>query len=227
MNVQASVTTIDECRKFLSSLNDSREKTQELYQNYAEIYDKMMDAGYKTPDVLGRMCMNHLKSNSSKTLLLDIASGTGLMAQALKRWGFKGVIDGIEANSKMIEECIKKDILYRDIKEHFLSEDHPMPYSDNTYDVIICASALSLGHIPHQCIQDMIRILKPEGLLLFNVTRNITDYDNIAVSAVEDFMKRMMSENRCKLIQKVAETSFENTHFCMPKPFFHCYMKIK
>jgi len=201
MDRQDNILMTEECRKFLSIFNDSRKEAQEHYKNYAELYDKMMDTGYKSPDVLGKMCMQFLKNNSSKTQLLDIASGTGLMAQALKRWGYKGVIDGIEANPKMIEECMKKDIHYRDIKEHFLSEDQPMPYSDNTYDVIICASALSLGHL-------------------------ITDKDNTAKSTAEEFMNRMVFESRCKLVQKVTEPAYENPRFQLPeKSTFYCYMK--
>jgi len=221
------VAVVEECRQFVNLFNDSAMENQENYQNFAEVYDRMMDTGYKTPEILSRMCMEQLNNNSSQIALLDIASGTGRLAHALRTLGYKGIIDGIEASSKMIEECIKKNNIYREVKEHFLSEDQPMPYSDDTYDIVICAGALCMGHIPYQCIRDMIRVLKPGGIFLFNVSRLVFDKNNVAIPAIQEFMNQMMSENRCKLVQESSELAYENPLYKMAeKSFFYCYQAI-
>jgi len=222
------VSVIEECKKFISTLSESGKENQEQYDNYAELYDKMMDMGYKTPEILAEMCMKHLNKNLSETVLLDVASGTGLMAQTLKTFGYKGSIDGIEANAKMIEECMKKNKIYREIKQHYLSEDQPMPYSDDTYDIVICAGALCMGHIPPECIRDMIRVLKSEGILLFNVANLECDKKNVTNQAVKELMNQMALENRCKLVEEVSKVGFENPQQKVQfaeKTFYYCFRK--
>ena len=225
MDCQDQDSAVETCRQFVGLFNDSGKQNQKNYQNYAKLYDKMMDTGYRTPEILSKMCMKHLKTNSADTVLLDVASGTGRIGHRLKSFGYEGVIDGIEASSEMIKES--KNEFYRDLKEHFLSEDQPMPYPDNTYDAVVCAGALCLGHIQHQCLDDMIRVLKPGGILLFNVAKLEYDKDDIAIPAVQELMNKMVSDNRCKLIEKVSEQSYQNLQFQMAdKALFYCYQKI-
>ena len=213
---------LEACNLFISRLSDSAKENQENYQSYAELYDKMMDLGYRSPDILSKMCMKHLSRNSAETVFLDVASGTGRMGQVLKSCGYKGIIDGIEASSEMIEESMKKDKVYREVKMQFLSENQPMPYPENSYDAVVCAGALCVGHIPHQCIEDMIRVLTPGGILLFNVSRLECDKDNSAVTAVQEFMKKMVSENRCQILEEICEPAWYQTD---EKAYYYCFKK--
>ena len=217
-NLKSVIETYEE---FHNLLGNATKETYAVYQNIARSYDDIMDHRYRSPEILSKLCVKYLANNSVETVLLDVASGTGRTGHALRASGYKGIIDGIEASSKMIEECMKKKKIYRKVKEHYLTKNHPMPFSDNTYDVVVCAGALLLGHVPHQCLQDMIRVLRPGGILLFNVSRLDCDIANIAILAVQTFMKQMVLENRCNLIEEILEPSYEGAEIA----YYYCYRK--
>ena len=220
MNFQDKELMFETYQRYVKLLSESETQNQEIYQDYAKVFDNMMDTGYRTPEILSKMCAKHMNINSTEALLLDVASGTGRLGQELKTLGYEGIIDGIEASSEMIKECMKK-MIYRDVKQHFLSEKYPMPYPDNTYDIVVCAGAVILGHVPPQCLDDMIRILKPGGILLFNITQLDCDKDNLVASSTQKLMNRMVLENRCKLIEEISEPSYQEDEIA----FYYCYNK--
>ena len=43
---------------------------------------------------------------------------------------------------------------------------HTLPFSDNTFEFILCAEVLEHLHTPHQAIAEMGRVLKPGGMLI-------------------------------------------------------------
>ena len=220
MDFQNQKPMLETYKKYSNLLSESGNKNQEIYQDYAKVFDEMMDTGYRTPEILSKQSMKHLNSNSEETVLLDVASGTGRFGQAIKALGYKGVIDGVEASSEMIKECTKKKI-YRNVELHFLSTEYPMPFHDNAYDIVVCAGAVILGHVPYQCLEDMIRVLRPGGIMLFNVAQLECDKDNIAVTSAQKFMDKMVLENRCKLLEEISEPSYRGEEMA----FYYCYKK--
>ncbi|CAK8674417.1 unnamed protein product [Clavelina lepadiformis] len=147
-----------ECRfsDIVGEISKSMEMNHEFYDKYASKYDDMMKSmGFKIPGHLARLCMENLsdgsKANLAKLTALDVASGTGLAAEALKEAGFCGVIDAIDASLQMNEVAKSKNI-YRKMLCHMINVDNRMPFPDNTYGVVVACSALTPGHIEHDCL---------------------------------------------------------------------------
>ncbi|XP_033762297.1 methyltransferase-like protein 27 [Pecten maximus] len=99
--------------------------------------------------------------------ILDIAAGTGLVAEELKKLGFR-VMDALEPSEGMIELATKKG-LYRKLYNMGLSAE-PIPFPSDKYDAItICGWHGSAAPLA-AALPEMVRIVKPGGYICI-VTR--------------------------------------------------------
>lgn len=100
--------------------------------------------------------------------ILDVGSGKGKFTRQLKDWGFDVV--GVEPAEKLIEIAgnLNPDIQF------FKASATELPFPDNSFDGIIRVEVLEqIPHVEH-AIQEMARVLRPNGKLLI--------IDNNAVS---------------------------------------------
>lgn len=101
--------------------------------------------------------------------VLDVGCGTGTLAIAAKRRvGDAGTVDGIDASVEMIERARKKakrahfDAVFR------VAFAESTPFETSRFDVVL--STVMLHHLPRdtraQAIQEMRRVIKPDGRVL-------------------------------------------------------------
>ena len=106
-----------------------------------------------------------LNSTSNKGKLLDVGAGTGEFLRFAFKDGWE--VKGIEPNEKAKQRALDKGISF----ENTLSD-----IADNTYDVITMWHVLE--HIPdlNECINDLNRIIKPNGTIIIAVP-NFKSFD--------------------------------------------------
>jgi ubiquinone/menaquinone biosynthesis C-methylase UbiE len=95
--------------------------------------------------------------------LLDVACGTGRLAEASKKYG--ALSEGIDFASAMVEKAKSN---YSSVT--FTEGDaENLPYSDSTFDAVACAFGLLHLERPEQAIREAWRVLKNQGRYSFAV----------------------------------------------------------
>lgn len=133
------------------------EKNWEHYLNYfLEYFDK------------------NIKKDNSKTFLLDVGCGAGLVAKILTEKGFK--VYGVDFSLEAIKVAKKQN--YGINFEH--SHIYDLPFADKTFDVIICLGVFQTVSEQNRALAEMARALKKGGILVIRTLNSLSLYYRIA-----------------------------------------------
>jgi ubiquinone/menaquinone biosynthesis C-methylase UbiE len=98
--------------------------------------------------------------------VLDVATGTGRIPLALARHeGFSGHVIGVDLSRKMLHQAAKNIYPY-ECATFIWCPAETLPFSDDTFDVVTCLEALEFMTNPTAVVKEMVRVLRPGGLLL-------------------------------------------------------------
>ncbi|MEI6326852.1 MAG: methyltransferase domain-containing protein [Candidatus Roizmanbacteria bacterium] len=97
--------------------------------------------------------------------LLDVGCGSGLLIQYLLDTNRNMKLYGLDITPKMIEVAKRKFQSHPQV-EITLGSAINMPYADNTFDYVTCASSFHHHPDPLESTREMVRVLKPGGKLL-------------------------------------------------------------
>ncbi len=100
-------------------------------------------------------------------LVLDVATGTSRLPLALCRQPlFHGQIIALDNARRMLHEATQYVQAYRDRVTWVWQHAVPLPFDDNTFDLVTCLEALEFMPGTPAALSEFIRVLKPGGLLL-------------------------------------------------------------
>lgn len=102
------------------------------------------------------------KANSS---LLDVGCGSGILLNKLLSLHNNMKLFGLDITPKMVEVAKVKFNNNPEVKIT-LGSAIKMPYKDNSFDYVTCASSFHHHPDPAISIKEMVRVLKPGGKLL-------------------------------------------------------------
>jgi SAM-dependent methyltransferase len=160
-----------------------------LYDWFAPRYDRVKQYD-KAEDalMLAEPVLRHLRSLPHPTLsqgerafsplpggegmgvrVLDVATGTGRLPDALlSQPRFTGHIVALDASAGML--ALAREKLGRHgARIAFLQHDaHILPYPDAAFDVVTCLEALEFMRDGRGATREMLRVLKPGGLLMLS-----------------------------------------------------------
>jgi len=102
----------------------------------------------------------YIKKDNSKTFLLDIGCGGGLISKELAERGFQ--IYGVDFSSKAIKFAQQQnpEINFQ------RSSIYELPFSNGTIDIIICLGVFQTVIHPERALIEMTRVLKKGGILI-------------------------------------------------------------
>ncbi|XP_078608157.1 methyltransferase-like protein 27 isoform X1 [Branchiostoma floridae x Branchiostoma japonicum] len=144
------------------------EESQAFYSTWAPDYDKDLSTGlYNGPPMVAEALAGVL-GDRKDARILDVAAGTGLVGEELQKRGFSN-IDALDANKEMLDIAEAKNV-YRNLIQEFLGPKR-LQIEDDTYDALCTAGSFSDGHLKSDCLEEMIRIVKPDLLRLRGSTR--------------------------------------------------------
>lgn len=113
---------------------------------------------------------------SPEALVLEVAPGPGYLSIELAKRGFS--VTGIELSQDFVEiekRNAKNEGVNVDFKQGNASA---LPLQDGTFDFIICSAAFKNFSEPLAALQEMYRVLKPNGTaLILDMNRNNTKED--------------------------------------------------
>lgn len=156
--------------KRVSTLQDG-DSSEAIYDDWSENYDEDLtdEWGYIAPQLsvqaLEEVC-------TDKTIsIMDLGCGTGLVGVQLSKAGYT-TFDGTDISQGMLDQAAAKAI-YRTLTRSDLTEKTPFPTGE--YDAALCIGSMGAGHVDASHVPEMMRIIKPGGVLVIHT--NATYYD--------------------------------------------------
>ncbi|MEH2312713.1 MAG: methyltransferase domain-containing protein [Nostoc sp.] len=145
-------------------LNEYKQQIADLYSCRGQTYDQ----GDWHPRIAH--CLVEYAQISQGQHVLDIATGTGMVAiEAAQLIGLAGRVVGVDISTGMLEEAKRKiEALGLNNIELVLADAEKLNFPANSFDVILCSSALIwMADVPAAlCLWH--QLLKPGGLIGFH-----------------------------------------------------------
>jgi len=138
-----------------------------LYDWSAKSYDRIKDVS--PIDEAERLALPLLSQLNGATypLVLDVATGTGRLPLALLRQpDFAGRVIGTDLSARMLAEAYRKAAWFRSQVDFVRQPADQLAFADETFDAVTCLEALEFMPNPRKAIAEMVRVLKPGGILL-------------------------------------------------------------
>ena len=147
----------------------SSSKLNKHYKNWANLYDTDMSSwGYAYPLQLNKILTNKLKLK--KTIkILDAGCGTGYVAEVLNKLNYKN-ITGIDFSEEMLAIARSKKI-YKKLMCQSLNET--IELRSKQFELIICTGVLTSGHVGPSAINELVRLLKPQGFFVCSIAESV------------------------------------------------------
>ncbi|MEH2422069.1 MAG: methyltransferase domain-containing protein [Nostoc sp.] len=145
-------------------LNEYKQQIADLYSCRGQTYDE----GDWHPRIAHRL-VEHAQISQGQHVL-DIATGTGMVAiKAAQLVGFAGRVVGVDISTGMLEQAKRKiEALGLNNLELVLADAEKLNFPGNSFDVVLCSSALIwMADVPAAlCLWH--QLLKPGGLIGFH-----------------------------------------------------------
>ena len=148
---------------------DSKEKVLEYYVNWTkkgEYNKNMISWNYQAPQNTVKLFNKHALNKDIN--ILDAGCGSGLVGIELQKYGYTK-ITGADFSKEMLD-LIPHNI-YHQLELIDLNEK--LKYEDNFFDAITCVGTFTYGHVKANALNELIRILKKNGLICFTINEGI------------------------------------------------------
>jgi ubiquinone/menaquinone biosynthesis C-methylase UbiE len=147
-----------------------------LYDIYATRYDGIVQHDDIEEHLhLAIPIMRHIYPET-QPLILDVATGTGRIPLALcQHAAFEGKIYAFDLSSGMLKQAVQKiaDNHFEDYVSFGRADGQKLPFADNSFDIVTCLEALEFMPQPETGLKELLRVLRPNGLLL--TTRRLNE----------------------------------------------------
>ena len=143
-----------------------------LYDLYASRYDRIKQFDEQADLALVSQPILDRIQPLVDPLILDLATGTGRLPLIMARnASFHGHVIGLDASRRMLD--IARQKIAKEHFENFVTlirrDAQDLPFADDSFDVVTCLEALEFMPEPAVALAEMIRVLRPGGLLLTTI----------------------------------------------------------
>jgi SAM-dependent methyltransferase len=153
-----------------SSKNE--EELTERYDEWAKTYDTDLerDFEYIGPQLAAKYFAKYVPIEAN---ILDSGAGTGMVGEVLAKQGYNN-LTAIDMSRGMLAEAEKKGI-YRDLHRMIMGE--PLGFATDSFDATICVGTLTVGHAPASSLDELVRITRPGGYIVFTLRPDVYTKD--------------------------------------------------
>lgn len=143
-------------------MNKSPEKIKTMFNKIAQSYDKMNNIiSLGTDKIIKLNCIKQLKIKSGMRIL-DLCTGTGDIAWIINKLYPDTQVTGVDFSEEMLDIARRKVT-----KTEFINADCTnLPFDNNSFDIITICYGLRNIEDRKQALQEIYRVLKPNGKLL-------------------------------------------------------------
>ncbi len=136
-----------------------------LYDLYAGRYDDIKHYSKEYDHMLLAQPIMAAIEPIKNPLVLDVATGTARLPLALLRHKrFQGQIVGADLSRKMLAGAAYKLERDRRVSLIWTPAEH-LAFADHSFDVVCCLEALEFMVSPEAALRELVRVLRPGGLL--------------------------------------------------------------
>jgi len=136
-------------------------KVSEQYDYLAEIYDRRWHS-YVTKTLI---LLKEYLNLSGNEVILDVACGTGELERMLVNDHPNLQITGVDISAKMLDVARSK-FPSSDRLQFLKASVNSLPFKDSSFDIVVTASAFHYFDYPTNALNEMRRVLKPNGKLI-------------------------------------------------------------
>ncbi len=144
--------------------SNNNEELEERYDVWAQEYDADLDQdfGWVCPQRSAEALARHTPLDAS---ILDAGAGTGLVGEILGPLGYKDMV-AMDLSQGMLDVAAQKGV-YRAFDQMTLGER--LGYDDGQFGAVISVGVMTLGHAPASSLEELARITKPGGFVVFSL----------------------------------------------------------
>jgi len=148
----------------------SSQETAEVYDDWADEYEQhMKNVGYTHPAMVAAMVARHVTRTEDR--VLDAGAGTGVLGEILTALGYPNIV-GLDASEGMLKIADLKNN-YLELTHQFLGQ--PLTFEDDTFVLGVSSGVFTQGHAPLDGLDELIRVIRSDGYLIFSVARTYLD----------------------------------------------------
>ncbi|XP_059207730.1 methyltransferase-like protein 27 [Centropristis striata] len=167
----------------------TREKVN-FYNSWANNYNQDVAVlDYRAPCLAADSISSHYSGEREEAVVLDVACGTGLVAQQMKKHGFRHFV-GIDGSEAMLA-LARETGFYQDLKQCMLGEG-PLPVQLGLFDVVVIVGSLSEGQVPVSVVRELCKSTKPGGYVCMTTRSNL---DNLEFKAALELELKQMEDS--------------------------------
>ena len=140
-----------------------------LYDRAAGVYDTVKARSARHDRRWVALPLARTLSDVAHSLVLDVATGTGRVPLLLADWPFfGGHIIGLDLSANMLSQAKQRTREFRDVISLTRQDALSLSFADHTFDAVSCLEGLELFPRPEKALQEMARVLRLGGVLLFS-----------------------------------------------------------
>jgi len=146
----------------------NNQELAERYDQWARDYDSDLkrDFEYQGPQ---RACELFVSYVPKEARILDAGAGTGQVGEALVELGYADLV-AMDLSQGMLEEARQKNV-YRELHQMVMGE--PLDFATDSFDAVVCVGTLTLGHAPASSLDELVRITRPGGYIVYTLRPDI------------------------------------------------------
>lgn len=154
------------------------------YDEWARTYESDLTNHFGRPD---REPIADLLADRVPTTgcILDAGVGTGVAGVWLAEMGYRD-ITGFDNSAAMLELAQKKKV-YRRLEQLTLGE--PLSFPSASFDATIAVGVFTHGHVPVSAMDELIRVTRSGGHILFTMLIDFYDQSDIR-TALQNFVDK-------------------------------------
>lgn len=143
----------------------SNEELRAIYDDWATAYDGDLQAfGYSYPPAIAGLVARYVRERDAP--ILDAGAGTGIVGEVLAILGYTR-LTGIDLSEGMLAVARAKGV-YAELRNQVLGER--LDFADDSFAAVVSAGVLTTGHAPPACLDELIRVTRPGGHLIFTLS---------------------------------------------------------
>ncbi|MEZ5318770.1 MAG: L-histidine N(alpha)-methyltransferase [Vicinamibacterales bacterium] len=166
----------------------TRDDLKQLYADWARTYDEDHEqVGFFGHRLSAEVLSRHLTRHDSSRVL-DAGAGTGAAGEALTALGFNDLV-AVDLSDDMLDRAREKGIY-----SQVLTADLSLPvdsFGEDSFDAAILVGVFSYGQAPAETLDEVLRLVRPGGLVVFTMRTDFHAEDGMGVrSRMRDLERR-------------------------------------